>query len=284
VKWQRYSESDVDLGRGYNLSSHLFQDAAGARALVPVQATRLGAVARSVIVQAEEMRFEALAGDTDPGGHLIIIDANGFNINLRTIHDALYGLPQEGDEVTCIVNAGVTIGSVSTSLPAFNVGTWPDGVDITVIVNGELQGCGGNGGTGSTNDPASNGGPGGTALYTRRAIDLELPTSGHLWGGGGGGGGGFTTNYGGGGGGGAGTNSGSGSNGGFGAIQQGVPGSSGSSNGGGGGGLALLVTGAMLVMAEALAYQASAAITVHDLDLAANLAVQVAPGARRLTV
>lgn len=229
----RYSESDVELGRGYNIGSHLLQDAAGARINVPVQVTRLVPAPDRFVVESEEMRFDDLADDTP---HLVIIDGNAFNINLRTLHDAQYDEAVAGETVTCIIFAGVSVGSAAPSLPAFNVGTWPEGVVVKIVLQGKIQGPGGVGGAGFNPGvyPAQNGLPGGTALYTRHPVILEFPAGGKLWGGGGGGaGGGSIGGFGGGGGGGAGLVPG---NGGYGVVGGVGPGAAGSEDAGGTGG------------------------------------------------
>ncbi len=242
----RYSDSDVELGRGYNVGAHLFQDATGARVNVPVQVTRLIPAPDRFVVEAEEMRFDPL--DDDVPSHFVIIDTNGQNINGRSLHDSQYAEAESGDTVTFVINAGVIVSSASIALPAFDVGSWPDGVIIVLRVLGAIHGAGGNGGVAHL--PTINGGPtagqaGGTAIYTRHPIDLELPLGARLWGGGGGGGGGgsFGGN-GGGGGGGAGIIGGIGGHGNFGSTAPGtdtVPGGGGPPgpngyNGGGGGG------------------------------------------------
>lgn len=122
---QRYADSDVELGRGYNVGSFLLQDAAGARVDVPIQVTRLVAKADRFLVEAEEMRFDQLDDDVDPVGHLVIIDADSYNINLRTLHDSQYTEAVAGDTVTVEINSGVTVGSTSTASYALDVGSWP---------------------------------------------------------------------------------------------------------------------------------------------------------------
>lgn len=176
---QRYSNSDIELGLGYNIGSYLFQDATGARVNVPVQVTRLVPAPHRFMVECEEMRFDDLP-DVAPS-HRVIIDADANNINLRTIHDSQFIEAVAGDTVECIINAGITVGSSSTSLVAFDVGSWPAGVIINLTIYGRITGAGGAGGISNTA-----GLPGGTALYTRVAINLT-DASGAIHGGGGGG-------------------------------------------------------------------------------------------------
>lgn len=249
----RYAETDVAIGRGYRVESFCVQDATGAQSDIPIQVTRLNPGPERFSVEAEEMLWTA--PDADLTNRQIIFDANINNINLRSSHDSIYPAPVSGDEVTCIINSGVTVGSVSTALLAFDVGSWPTGVILNLFINGRIQGCGGSGGVGDGNGGAGfSGGAGGPALYTRYPINVDV-SSGAIWGGGGGGGGGCggllgSLNVGGGGGGGggagqltgAGANAGghtygtAGSNGAAGTATAGGAGGAGGSGGGGGGG------------------------------------------------
>lgn len=222
----RYAGTDVSLGGGYRVSAHCFQDETGALAEVPVQVTRLNAPADRFKVEAEEVLFAA--SNDDPNFHPISIDSNQTNINLRTVHDAVYGAPTADTVVECRILAGVSVTGTSTSIPAFDVGSWPAGVVITLIIEGSIRAPGGLGGAGYT--PAVSAGfpglPGGTALYTRFPINLEIPAGSKLYGGGGGGGGGGANSlsgYAGGGGGGAGSPPGVGGNGAFGLAGTGSP-------------------------------------------------------------
>ena len=110
-----------------------------------------------------------------------------YNINLRSYHDAYYStLPVPGQDVVFIVVPGANVGGSGTV--AMNVGPWPAGVTPTLLIQGRVQGYGGNGGNGGGYGGDVNGQPGGTALYTRNLVNVVL-TGGQLWGGGGGGGG-----------------------------------------------------------------------------------------------
>jgi hypothetical protein len=232
----RYVDTDVALGQGYRLESFCVQDATGAQSDIPIQATRINPGPDRFTVEAEEMLWTAPA--TDLTDRQIIFDANNFNINLRTSHDSIYPAPISGDTVTCTINSGVVIGSVSTALKAFDVGSWPAGVNITIKQNGRIQGMGGQAGNGGAGVDGLPGGTGGVGLYTRYPIDLEFPGGAEIWSGGGGGGGGGggsggLSGGGGGGGGGAGQNTGGAGNGG---APDGSPGSAGTTTAGGAGG------------------------------------------------
>lgn len=227
---QRYAGTDLVLGIGYRVEAQSIQDETGAPSNIPIQITRLNPPADRFKGEAEEMLF---AAPEDDRGR-ITVDSNINNINLRTVYDSLYSAPVSGDVVTCTINSGVIVGSADTSLPGFNVGTWPAGVTINLIVLGRISGRGGAGGTGAYY-PDTFGSPGlagGPALYTRCPINLSDLTGQIFGGGGGGGGGGGTTSVsgGGGGGGGGGVLAGGGAFGG--AAGSGGPAGDGGSSGG----------------------------------------------------
>lgn len=164
------------LGQGLNIEHWTLQDEDGAETPASVQVTSLEFADDRYVVDAEEMIFSEVLDPDDPGtARLILIDSDSYNLNLRTLHDSFYSAPESGDEVLCIIGTGVKVGSTSVATPAFHVGSWPDGVTITLRVNGRIQGRGGNGGD-----------AGGAALYTREAITLT--NNGQIYGGGGGGG------------------------------------------------------------------------------------------------
>jgi len=236
------------LGQGYRFKAIGIQDATGAEDDAPIQITRLKPGDAANEVEAEEMLATAVEDEEGDGERVIIIDGNAFNLNGRTLHDALFPAPigetgegeGDGEVIVFIVENGVTVGSTDTANPAFTVGDWPAGVDITVTVNGRVQGKGGDGGDGASGEGgALTGLPGGVALHTDYPINLE-DDGGEIWGGGGGGGGGASGSPGAfpfsdvnGGGGGAGTNPGDG---GDAPISFGInPGDPGTSEAGGAG-------------------------------------------------
>ncbi len=257
----RYSVDNPVLGAGYQLGGWAFQDETGAAELVPIQLTSIRQDADRHTVEAEEMLFQSIGADSpDVTNRIIIFDSNINDVNLRSVHDSIYSAPQSGDVVDCYVQSGVTIGQSSAGA-AFNVGTWPAGVTINIIMtSSRIQGQGGAAGSGGSGN-GNNGNPGaagGIALYTRQAINLTSTTADIWGGGGGGGGGGVGVRFdvfagGGGGGGGAGTTYGAGASGGAGVDgsggQPGSPGSGGNSgsNASGGAGGAGGVVGTSLL-------------------------------------
>jgi len=178
-----FRDFNPQLGRGYRLEAYNIQDMFGARTSAPLQITRLSPGEAKYDIEAQEMIFVQL-DDSDLSNRVIVVDTNTTNFNLRNVHDSLY--PQITDPtditVTVIISSGVIVGSSSTNTPAFDVGDWVDDLSITIECHGRIQGAGGKGGNYN-----QNGSPGGTALYTRYPIDLEV-SDGEIWGGGGGGG------------------------------------------------------------------------------------------------
>lgn len=197
----RYSGDAPALGLGYQVMGWPFQDQTGAADTVPVQIVRLNPRADVFEVECEEVFAGAEVAGGSPDSHVILIDANTQNVNLRDMHDSLYAEATSGVTVFCTVLAGVLVGSSSTANPAFDVGTWAAGVTVDITVQGTIEGAGGNGAAGTTTT-GNAGSVGGPALYTRRAITLR-DASGAIWGGGGGGGAGGGGHGTGGGGGGA---------------------------------------------------------------------------------
>ena len=122
---------------------------------------------------------------------------------------------------TCTIRPDVQIGSISTSIPAFDMGesvttltgaiTWAAGSRFRLTNSGTIGGAGGAGGGGGVGGTgSSNGGTGiNGGKAARLTRNISIANSGQIQGGGGGGGGGggqasIATRHGGGGGGGAG--------------------------------------------------------------------------------
>jgi hypothetical protein len=224
----RHGAENPELGGGYRLKSWCIQDATGLPADAPIQITRLNPMSDRYDIEAEEMLFQNL----DPGdlvNRVIIIDSAINNVNLRDLHDAIYPDPITGgspaENLRCIIEANVIVGSNEPILRAFDVGNWPVGYPVSIEIYGRIQGAGGDGGEGMEGGEAS-GEAGGTAFYTRFGVDLTIFDGGEVWGGGGGGGGLFADTdppISLGGGGGAGTSPGDGGAGSSGSGEAGTP-------------------------------------------------------------
>jgi hypothetical protein len=77
-----------------------------------------------VIVTGEEVNWTELQA-SDPLNRTITVDYNSYNLNIRSMHDALYGAPTPKGTVNFVVASTARIGSTSISLPALETGTWP---------------------------------------------------------------------------------------------------------------------------------------------------------------
>lgn len=245
----RYGPQIPVLGGGYRLESWAIQAMDGTPTDAPIQITRVNPMQDRYQIEAEEMLYSS-EDQVDLANRVLIIDSNVTNINLRTLHDAVYPDPTVGDSpeinLTVYIEENVIVGSLSTSLPSLDVGTWPSGFPLTLVVRGRIQGMAGNGGVGGSRSSTTlinptAGKAGGKALYTRHAIDLVLNEGeGEVWGGAGGGGGaGWKTSPGrggGGGGGGCGFLPGNGGAGGDLSSTDGQPGNPGTTEAGGTGG------------------------------------------------
>lgn len=188
------------LGSAITVSHRKLQDAQGSEISTTAQIISLEKTEARYTVVAEEMSF-VQEPVTD---HIITIDSDTFDFNLREVHDQIYADAESGDNVIVRIDAGVKVGASKTSKVAFNVGDWAAGVNIYIYNNGRIQGCGGRGGR--FDDVDKDGRPGGTALYTRFAITLDN-SNGEIFGGAGGGAGFYVSagsGFGGNGGGGAG--------------------------------------------------------------------------------
>lgn len=172
------------LAAGVQVRSHQLQDDEGAQVNVPVQITSIEVAEDQFTVAAQEAIF--VEQDDLETVKLLFIDDVVLNLNMRELHDEIYLPPNSGDQVRAIIGATGLVGSAKASRISFDVGEWPEGVSLELIVNegGEIIGKGGNAG----NVPSSLGAAekGGTAFRTR--VPITIKNSGKIRGGGGGGG------------------------------------------------------------------------------------------------
>lgn len=120
----RGAQAMPQIGDGCLIEARVLQDATGATERVPAQVVAVEPSPEGWRVVAIEMRFAGI-GDDDLDNRVITLGGNLSNVNLREIHDQLFPAPVAGDQVTVIVQSGAVVGSVSTALPAFDVGDWP---------------------------------------------------------------------------------------------------------------------------------------------------------------
>lgn len=111
------------LGQGSQLLGHM-EDVTGAREVVPTQNNRVSFDDANYLVEADEMRFEP---KYDPGVSTptVIFSADQNNVALDVVFENLYPPAVDGDTIDVVVNESVIIGSTSTAVPAFDIGTWP---------------------------------------------------------------------------------------------------------------------------------------------------------------
>lgn len=186
--------SDFGLAEYFFLECADVQDATGSPARTAVACV---SVERNEGVTRLGFQQVVFAEDDDSDVRYIPIETNGNNLNLRTLHDALFAAPEGGSGGEVIrfeVLSGVVVGSTSTSADAMRTGSWPEGVTLSLDNHGHLAGRGGRGGNGGKGDSAStlngsDGEDGGTALRVEYPITIDN-TDGKIYGGGAGAGGG----------------------------------------------------------------------------------------------
>jgi hypothetical protein len=112
------------------------------------------------------------------------------DVNLRAVYNSWgFSAPAAEDTVLFVINPGVIIGASSTAAWAMQPGGWPEmtgaagAPTLNMIVQGRIQGAGGQGGGANGNG----GQAGGNAFYIDRSINL-VTNGAQIWGGGGGGG------------------------------------------------------------------------------------------------
>lgn len=173
-----------ELGQGLLVESPFLQDATGAAEQVPVQIVRLNPSSDKYLIECEEILGGVEAGDQ--ANRIITIDTLSQYYNLKNAHDSIYPevVDPYGISITFIIDSSAVIYSSNQDLPAVDVGDWPVGTDISVIVRGYIYGAGGDA-DGSSLATKKYGGP---AFYTRTPINLTIESGGRVWGGGGGGG------------------------------------------------------------------------------------------------
>lgn len=126
----RYSGvQEPGLGGGYRIEWWGNQDEAGNVVNAPIQITRINPMADRIRAEAEEMLFKQFDAD-DLKNRTIVVDGNFNNLNARTTHDSIYGVPTaqdiiDGVNLTVIVNESVIVGSATTAQRAMESGEFP---------------------------------------------------------------------------------------------------------------------------------------------------------------
>lgn len=173
------------LGAGVTVEHWRLVDGQGVGIVVPAQIVSESVSDDSTGYEVEEMAFTPPEEGGGAAVKHVYLDGDTFNVNLRSAFDSIYTEANDGDEIIFTVESDARVGSSTTATPALSVGDWPEDVDLFLVNNGRVQGAGGAGGNSELSGPPQDGQPGGTALYTRRAITVT--NNNEIWGGGGGG-------------------------------------------------------------------------------------------------
>jgi len=161
----------------------------------------------------------------------VVYSSNTANASLNVT--SISGYKAGKSDITITVNAGVYLYATTTGNYGLSLSGGATGDTVTLVNNGFIMGCGGDGGRSWTSGGATNGAAGGPALNLGFATTINNTNASAYIGGGGGGAGGSGNTYGGGGGGAGG---GTGGNGGYSGLSPaggagGGVGSSGSNGG-----------------------------------------------------
>lgn len=191
----------LSLAGLFTLLTTFIQGATGLAAPSTNALTSIEVQDNRINVTAQQTFFSTFS--TAAGIRRVFIDANSTNLNMRTLHDALYTTPTGAEHVQIIINPGIQVGTASTGLYALRTGSWPVGttLDLLIGAGAGIWGAGGNAGVGGDSyldsrlaetvyfaNNGANGTNGGPALLVERV--LNLTNNGSINGGGGGGSGG----------------------------------------------------------------------------------------------
>lgn len=184
-----FAQNTRNLGEVIQITDPAFETATGEQDTINAIITGWTPSTEKHDYEAEEYSIDA---DSFEGDKVIQFDHDVYNIDLRAEYDALYASVDESPgapAIIFIVNAGVVVGSTTTGGYAMSSGTWPSGVEPTVIIRagGYVVGRGGDGAVFGGED----GFDGGPALRVTSAISVN--NLGTIGGGGGGGGHGQST-------------------------------------------------------------------------------------------
>lgn len=177
-----WNDDEVQIGEVYDIESDLMPDSTGLRTARRILVLGRERSEDSLLIESEEFNYVPPASATT---NFIDFDVDQANVNLRSEHDAIYGAADGTTPVVATIAENVKIYSNSTGAFAFDVGSWPVGQPITIIIEAGayITGAGGAGGNGVSGQ--ENGSAGGPAFYSRKAVTVQ--NSGTIQGGGGGG-------------------------------------------------------------------------------------------------
>lgn len=197
------SSAPIAPGESITVRMREIPDAEGEPDNIPAIVTSVRVTPDSYAVTAEEFTYTPRATEEAEFGRIVSVESNTLTdpdlgtggINARTRHDAKYPVaPDSSTVVTVIVYEGNSVGSTTPTRRALDIGQWPAGCTVNVVIRAGagVRGAGGNAGVNGLPAPATvnggNGQDGGVALYTR--FPIHVWNHGTIAGGGGGGGGG----------------------------------------------------------------------------------------------
>lgn len=68
----------------------------------------------------------------------LVITSDTVDLNLRSLYDALYPEPSPGQTIVCTINEGVRLTNLKRSVPCFDIGQWPPGTVIELVMHGKI--------------------------------------------------------------------------------------------------------------------------------------------------
>lgn len=184
------SDPDIpNMGDGIRVEGAPFQDATGAREVRPFYVTGVTPSQDTYLIEGQEFLLNEDSVPTD--NRNVFIDVDTFNINLRDLYDSLFSSVPPAATITFTVAPGAWVGGAIDSGISLNVGTWPGDTVLNLVIgtatnpDSRVEGAGGYGQTYFDMTESDGPTPGGTAIYTRRPINID--NRGTIAGGGGGG-------------------------------------------------------------------------------------------------
>lgn len=119
----RDAQENPELGAAYNLQWRTEQLADGSAETIQAQVLQLKPAKDKFEIIAEEIPLTLDEEDLD--NRQITVDFDALDLNMRSMHDALFPDPTDGMTVNFLIEEGVYVGASSTSIPALQTGTWP---------------------------------------------------------------------------------------------------------------------------------------------------------------
>ncbi len=195
TRTEKVTAAGLEIAAYVDLEADELQEADGSQRRVTCAIVSVKGNEEETALELQGLSF----GDEDDGVRRIFIDEDAADVNLRTLHDALFPPPVGTEVIEVTVSPTVKMSASSTAKFALVTGDWPAGVTLSAQIDGEALGRGGNGAQGGSGNASgnvsnsfvtagANGEPGGPAF--KATYPITVKGSGAIRGGGGGGGGG----------------------------------------------------------------------------------------------